>query len=100
MLNDIFQFPNITCPISFGAITGLMFATAGDEQFIMLAMFLDTALLMYGILFLLGIIVGYLTDYFVKKLISRRVSTVSLTSTIQVKRDTSIILRIIFGYHY
>ncbi|MDP3444394.1 MAG: hypothetical protein Q8T08_16170, partial [Ignavibacteria bacterium] len=69
-------------------------------QFIMLAMFLDTALLMYGILFLLGIIVGYLTDYFVKKLISRRVSTVSLTSTIQVKRDTSIILRIIFGYHY
>ena len=73
MLNDISQFPNIT---------GLMFATADDEQFIMLAMFLDTALLMYGILFLLGIIVGYLTDYFVKKLISRRVSTVSLTSTI------------------
>jgi hypothetical protein len=53
--------------ISFGALTGLMFATAGDEQFIMLAMFPDTALLMFGILFLLGIIVGYLTDYFVKR---------------------------------
>jgi hypothetical protein len=53
--------------ISFGALTGLMFATAGDEQFIMLAMFPDTALLMFGILFVLGIIIGYLTDFLVKK---------------------------------
>ena len=53
--------------ISFGALTGLMFATAGDEQFIMLAMFPKTALFMFGILFLLGIIVGYLTDYLVRK---------------------------------
>jgi hypothetical protein len=53
--------------ISFGAITGLMFATAGDEQFVMLAMFPETALIMFGILFLLGIIVGYSTDYIVKK---------------------------------
>lgn len=53
--------------ISFGALTGLMFATAGDEQFIMLAMFPKTALIMFGILFLLGIIAGYLTDYLVRK---------------------------------
>jgi len=53
--------------ISFGAVTGLMLATAGDEQFVMLAMFPDTALIMFGILFLLGIITGYLTDFFVKK---------------------------------
>jgi hypothetical protein len=53
--------------ISFGAITGLMFATAGDEQFIMLAMIPKTALIMFGILFLLGISVGYSTDYIVKK---------------------------------
>jgi hypothetical protein len=53
--------------ISFGAITGLMFATAGDEQFVMLAMFPETALIMFWILFLLGIIVGYSTDYIVKK---------------------------------
>lgn len=53
--------------ISFGAITGLMFATAGDEQFIMLAMFPKTALIMFGILFLLGIFVGYLTDFFIKR---------------------------------
>lgn len=53
--------------ISFGALTGLMFATAGDEQFVMLAMFPQTALIMFGILFLLGIIAGYLTDYIVRK---------------------------------
>lgn len=53
--------------ISFGALTGLMFATAGDEQFIMLAMIPDTAFVMFGILFILGIIVGYITDYLVKK---------------------------------
>lgn len=53
--------------ISFGALTGLMFATAGDEQFIMLAMFPKTALIMFAILFLLGVIVGYITDLIVKK---------------------------------
>ena len=53
--------------ISFGALTGLMFATAGDEQFVMLAMFPKVALIMFAILFVLGIIAGYLTDYFVKK---------------------------------
>jgi hypothetical protein len=53
--------------ISFGALTGLMLATAGDEQFIMLAMIPKTALMMFGILFLLGIGAGYFTDYFIKK---------------------------------
>ncbi len=53
--------------ISFGALTGLMLATAGDEQFIMLAMFPETALIMFGILFLLGIIAGYFTDHIVKR---------------------------------
>ena len=53
--------------ISFGAITGLMLATAGDEQFIMLAMIPETALILFGILFLLGIFAGYLTDFLVKK---------------------------------
>jgi hypothetical protein len=53
--------------VSFGALTGLMFATAGDEQFIMLAMFPEVALIMFAILFLLGIVAGYFTDYFIKK---------------------------------
>ena len=54
--------------ISFGAITGLMLATAGDEQFIMLAMIPETALILFAILFLLGIIAGYLTDFLIKKI--------------------------------
>jgi hypothetical protein len=53
--------------ISFGALTGLMFVTAGDEQFIMLAMFPETALILFGVLFLLGIVVGFFTDFFIKK---------------------------------
>ena len=54
--------------ISIGALTGLMFATAGDEQFVMLSLFPGTAIYMFAILFLLGIFVGYLSDYLVKKL--------------------------------
>lgn len=53
--------------ISFGALTGLMLATSGDEQFIMLAMFPDTALLMFTILFVIGILAGVFTDFLVKK---------------------------------
>jgi hypothetical protein len=52
--------------ISFGALTGLMFATAGDEQFVMLSMFPLTAVKLFFILFVLGIFIGYVTDYFVK----------------------------------
>jgi hypothetical protein len=54
--------------ISFGALTGLMFAASGDEMFVMLAMFPKTALFMIALLFVLGIGVGFLTDYLVKKL--------------------------------
>jgi hypothetical protein len=53
--------------ISFGALTGLMFATAGDEQFVMLSMFPLTAIKLFLILFVLGIFAGYATDYLVKK---------------------------------
>jgi hypothetical protein len=53
--------------ISFGALTGLMFSTAGDEQFVMLTMFPLTAVKLFIILFVLGIFIGYATDYFVKK---------------------------------
>ena len=53
--------------ISFGAITGLMLATSGDESFVMLAMFPETALFLFIILFLIGIIAGYLTDFIIKK---------------------------------
>lgn len=45
--------------ISFGALTGLMFATAGDEQFIMLAMIPDTTLIMFGILLSLELLLDF-----------------------------------------
>jgi hypothetical protein len=53
--------------ISFGALTGLMLATAGDEQFVMLAMIPDTAIILFAILFFIGIAAGYLTDVIIKK---------------------------------
>jgi hypothetical protein len=53
--------------ISFGALTGLMLATAGDEQFVMLAMIPETALYLFLILFILGIAAGYITDFVIKK---------------------------------
>jgi hypothetical protein len=66
--------------ISFGALTGLMFATAGDEQFVMLALFPDTAIVIFVILFTLGVVVGYLTDKVINKL---KIKTCSDCETIQ-----------------
>ncbi|OPX30815.1 MAG: selenocysteine protein [Candidatus Omnitrophica bacterium 4484_171] len=48
--------------ISFGAIAGGMIATSGDEAFVMLAMFPRKALILFGILFILGIISAYIID--------------------------------------
>ncbi|HMU44545.1 MAG TPA: putative manganese transporter [Ignavibacteriaceae bacterium] len=53
--------------ISFGALTGLMLATAGDEQFTMLAMIPDTALILFAILFIVGVFAGFLTDVIIEK---------------------------------
>ena len=54
--------------LSFGAIVGGMIATSGDEAFIMLALFPGKALLLFGILFLLGILLAWLTDKIVPAL--------------------------------
>jgi len=48
--------------ISFGAIVGGMIATCGDEAFVMLAMIPKVGLLMFGILFVLGIVFAYISD--------------------------------------
>ncbi len=53
--------------ISFGALTGMLLATAGDEQFVMLAMFPKTAIIIFIILFFIGIIAGVATDFIIKK---------------------------------
>lgn len=53
--------------ISFGAITGAMMATSGDEAFVMLSMFPGQAILLFGLLFISGIMFGFITDWLVRK---------------------------------
>jgi len=48
--------------ISVGAVVGCMIATSGDEAFVMLAKFPRQALLLMGILFVLGLAIGPLAD--------------------------------------
>lgn len=48
--------------LSFGAIVGGMVATSGDEAFVMLSLFPKQALMLFGLLFVLGIVLGWLTD--------------------------------------
>ena len=52
--------------ISFGALTGAMIATSGDEAFVMLAKFPGTALLLFGMLFALGIPFAWIADKIVR----------------------------------
>jgi len=47
---------------SMGAVVAAMIATSGDEAFVMLSMIPEKALLIFFILFLIGIFAGFLTD--------------------------------------
>jgi len=53
--------------ISFGALVGSFAAASGDEAFVMIAMFPKTALILFAMLFVLGIITAWGTDKVVKK---------------------------------
>ena len=53
--------------VSFGALVAMMIASSGDEAFVLMAIIPGKALLIFGILFLLAIIVGTLTDYIFKR---------------------------------
>lgn len=59
--------------VSFGAIVAAMIATSGDEAFVMLAMFPKTAILLTIIIFIVGIVAGFITDkfYVPKKLLEK-----------------------------
>ena len=48
--------------ISFGAIVGGMIATSGDEAFVMLSQFPGTALALFLLLFILGILFAWVSD--------------------------------------
>ena len=52
--------------VSFGALVTTMIATSGDEAFVMFAMFPKKAILLTLILFVVGVLAGYLTDKFYK----------------------------------
>lgn len=54
--------------ISFGALVAMLIATSGDEAFVMLALFPGKALLLFGIILVIGIAVGALIDYLGPKL--------------------------------
>jgi len=53
--------------ISFGALAGAMIAVSGDEAFVMLAMFPKDAIILFMILFVIGIFSGWLIDIIVKR---------------------------------
>ena len=52
--------------LSFGALVAMMICSSGDEAFVLLAVIPETALIMFGILFVIAIIVGIVVDKFVK----------------------------------
>ena len=54
--------------LTFGAIVGGMMATSGDEAFVMLALFPGTALALFALLFLLGIVCAKFTDFISSRL--------------------------------
>ena len=47
---------------SFGALVAMMIASSGDESFVMLAMIPQQAMILFAVLFVIAVIVGYLTD--------------------------------------
>lgn len=52
---------------SFGALVTAMIATSGDEAFIMLAMVPQKAIILTLIIFIIGIITGFITDKIISK---------------------------------
>jgi len=63
-------FMNVTLYIhgflTFGAIVAGMIATSGDEAFVMLTQFPEQALILFAILFVIAIPIGWLTDKLTK----------------------------------
>lgn len=47
---------------SFGALVAMMIASSGDEAFMMIAMIPDKALVIFAILFVIAVIVGFIVD--------------------------------------
>jgi hypothetical protein len=52
--------------VSFGALVTVMIATSGDEAYVMFSLFPGKTLLLTAILFLLGIVAGFISDFLFK----------------------------------
>ena len=52
--------------ISFGAVVGGMIATSGDEAFVMLVQFPGTAIVLFLVLFISGILFAWISDKVIK----------------------------------
>jgi hypothetical protein len=70
--------------ISLGAVVAAMIATSGDEAFLMLAMIPSKALIITGILFVVGIIAGVITDL---SLGNRKISITDKCCRFEVHED-------------
>ncbi|HAP37174.1 MAG TPA: selenocysteine protein [Bacteroidetes bacterium] len=53
--------------ISFGALAGSMIAVSGDEAFVMLAMFPKDAIILFAVLFIIGIFSGWIIDIIIRR---------------------------------
>ena len=51
---------------SFGALVAMMIASSGDEAFVMLAMIPEQALILFVLLFVIAVIVGFIVDLIYK----------------------------------
>jgi len=52
--------------LTFGAIVGGMVATSGDEAFVMLTLFPKQAIILFVVLFVVGILLAWISDYLAK----------------------------------
>ena len=84
--------------ISFGAIVGGMLATSGDEAFIMLALFPGKALLLFGILFILGVSSAYFVDKIILKLKIRPCQECKLSNIHDDEECRCLDVKEIFGH--
>lgn len=52
--------------LSFGALVAMMIASSGDEAFVMLALIPKTAVILFVVLFVIGVVAGIIVDKFYK----------------------------------
>ncbi len=73
--------------LSIGSITAAMIATSGDGAFLMLALFPKKAVILFTILFLIGIVGGFFTDKITKKLNIQKCKKCQIKTHITEKQE-------------